>query len=262
MPNIRQISEFLDRYAPTRLAESWDNVGLLVGNPDGNVERVMTCLTVTPETVVEAITKSVQLIVTHHPFPFHSFKKITTETIPSKMLWQLIRAEVAIYSPHTGFDSAAEGINQLLAQRIGLQGIQPLQPAVNDPDNLGSGRCGDLADRTLSQLLVTAKQSLGLKQLLYVGDLQANCIRVAVACGSGGSFLNIAADAGCDTFVTGETNFHTCLEAKARAISLIMLGHYASERFAVEQLAIRLSQEFSDLAIWPSQAERDPVQFG
>jgi dinuclear metal center YbgI/SA1388 family protein len=262
MPNLRQISEFLDRFAPTRLAESWDNVGLLVGDPDSHIERVMTCLTITPETVSEAVEQSAQLIVTHHPLPFHSLKRITTETIPSRMLLQLIRADIAVYSPHTGFDSAFEGINQLLAQRIGLEGIRPLKTVVDDPEQLGSGRFGTTSIESLAGLLALIKRSLGLKQILFTGDLTVACKQVAVACGSGGSFLSLAANAGCDTFVTGETNFHTCLEARARNISLVMLGHYASERFAVEHLATRMAREFGGLEIWASRAEQDPVQFG
>lgn len=262
MPTIRQISEFLDRFAPTRLAESWDNVGLLVGDPEDHVDNLMTCLTITPETVSEAIEHSVQLIVTHHPLPFQPIKRITTETISTKMLWQLIRAGVAIYSPHTGFDSAAEGINQSLAQQLGLTEIQTLQPFVNDPEQLGAGRYGQLVNRTLSQLIQTMKRALDLNQIQFVGDLKASSSKVAIACGSGGSFLKVAAELGCDTFVTGETNFHSCLEAKARDISLILLGHYASERFAVEGLAIKLAGEFTDAKVWASRSERDPVQLG
>jgi dinuclear metal center YbgI/SA1388 family protein len=262
MPTIRQISEFLDRIAPTRLAESWDNVGLLVGDPADRVANLMTCLTVTSETVIEAIEHSVQLIVTHHPLPFHPLKRITTETISTKMLWQLIRAGVAIYSPHTGFDSAAEGINQSLAQQLGLTGIHSLRPLANDPEQLGAGRCGNLSNLTLAQVIDRLKRSFGLSQIQFVGDFKAPCSKVAVACGSGGSFLQIAAETGCDTFVTGEANFHTCLEAKARNVSLVQLGHYASERFAVEQLALKLGHEFSDIKVWASQSEQDPIQFG
>ena len=82
---------------------------------------------------------------------------------------------------------------------------------------------------------------------------------IAVACGSGGSFLEKARRAKCDTFVTGEATFHTCLEAKANNISLILLGHYASERFAVENLADRLNQKFDECEVWASQQETDPM---
>ncbi len=259
MPCIRDIADFLNDFAPTRLAEDWDNVGLLVGDAQASVNSVMTCLTITPESAAEAIAKAVSLIVTHHPLPFQPFKRLTVENTSAKLLWNLIRAGVAIYSPHTGFDSAAEGINQSLAQRIGLTEIRPLIPRLGDADLLGAGRVGKLNGKSLAELIGDLKQQFGLKYVQFVGDLTAPCTQVGIACGSGGSFLAVAESAGCNTFVTGEMTFHNCLDAKAKNISVVQLGHYASERFAVENLAVRLQQKFSDLAVWASELESDPI---
>ena len=132
----------MDQFAPTRLAEDWDNVGLLVGDRHAPVRRVMTCLTVTPESVLEAIDEKADLIVTHHPLPFRPIKKLTTDSVSARMIWQLARAGISIYSPHTGFDSAQQGINFSLATRLGLQSIQPLNQLPDDPDGLGTGRVG------------------------------------------------------------------------------------------------------------------------
>ena len=186
-------------------------------------------------------------------------KRVTTDNVPAKLLWDLIRSGVSIYSPHTGFDSAKEGINQALASRIGLSDAEPLVPIIDDPDSLGAGRFGTVQDQTLRDFVTLIKQQFGLNGLHVVGDLTRPVSRVAVACGSGGSFLDQARLAGCDTFVTGEANFHTCLEASARRIALVLLGHYASERFAVESLARRLDQRFPDLEIWASEEESDPL---
>ena len=83
MTKIAQVSQFLNQFAPTRLAEEWDNVGLLVGDPKLVVERIMTCLTVTPESAAEAISQQANLIISHHPIPFRPLKRITTETVAS-----------------------------------------------------------------------------------------------------------------------------------------------------------------------------------
>jgi len=262
---IKDICVFLDSFAPTRLAEDWDNVGLLTGDPEAPAVRIMTCLTVTPESAAEAISKKADLIVSHHPLPFRPLKRLTTETVPSRLLWDLIRGGVAIYSPHTGFDSAREGINQKLSERIGMTNIAPLLTHVDDPDGLGAGRIGELSDsQSLVDFVGNIKKSFSLFGLHIVGDLTDSVTRIGVACGSGGSFLEKAIGAKCDTFVTGEATFHTCLEAKANNISLILLGHYASERFAVEDLAVRLQQEFGDsgnptFEVWASQEESDPL---
>lgn len=267
MPIIKDICRFLDSFAPTRLAEDWDNVGLLAGDPELEASSIMTCLTITPESAQEAIEQGASLIVSHHPLPFRPIKRLTTQHTGSRLLWDLIRAGIAIYSPHTGFDSALEGINQSLASRLGLTGIKPLAPVVDDPQGLGSGRVGKLAEpMKLDEFTDSIKSTFGLSRLQIVGHsadgVATNEVhKVAVACGSGGSFMDQAIRVGCDTFVTGETNFHTCLEASARNVSLVLLGHFASERFAVEMLAGRLDSEFSDTRVWASEKESDPLNW-
>ncbi len=261
MTTIQDVCQFLDTFAPTRLAEDWDNVGLLVGDPASKADRIMTCLTVTPESADEAIDRKADLIVTHHPLPFRPLKRLTTQETPSKMLWSLIRAGVSIYSPHTGFDSASGGINQRLASRFGLTDVRPLVPTDDEPDSLGSGRVGNLSTTTLAELTADIKRQFRMDHLQFVGEMNNQISRVAIACGSGGSFLKQAQLAECNAFVTGETDFHTCLEARATGISLILLGHYASERFAVEELAGHLKGSFSDCNIWASEKESDPVSW-
>src|SRR5262245_7994078 len=112
MPTVSDVCRFLERFAPPELAEEWDNVGLLVGDPQRNVKSVMTCLTVTNASASEAVEQHIDLVITHHPLPFRPLKRITTETTPGRLLLKLIEAGVAVYSPHTAFDSTREGINQ------------------------------------------------------------------------------------------------------------------------------------------------------
>ncbi len=262
MPTIHDIGEFLERFAPSRLAEDWDNVGLLVGDARQHVARIMTCLTVTPDSVAEAVREQADLIVTHHPLPFHPLRRITGDQVTGRMLLDLIRAEIAVFSPHTAFDSAARGINQRLAEGLELRDIRPLQPLPDDPDALGSGRWGQWpTPRPLSQVARMVQVSLGVGGLHCVGPVGRPVQRVAVACGSAGQFLAAARDAGCDVLVTGETNFHTCLEAEATGVALLLPGHYASERFAVENLAQVLAGEYPDLTIWASRDEHDPLRW-
>lgn len=260
MPSVRQIGDFLSEFAPLRLAEDWDNVGLLVGYPDATVRRGMTCLTVTPAVVEEAAQERVDLIVAHHPLPFRPLKRLTPDTLPGRLLLQLIAAGTAVYSPHTAFDSAAAGINQRLAEALGLTEIQPLVPLPDDPARLGSGRWGRLpAPLSLHALAERLKGALKIPALQAVGPRERMITTVAVGCGSAGVFLGAAIEAGCELLVVGETGFHTCVEAAASDIALLLPGHYASERFAVEQLAEVLAQRFPDVAFWPSRAESDPL---
>ncbi len=278
------LCDFLDAFAPPRLAADWDNVGLLVGDRGQAVSRVMTCLTVTPAVAAEAIRERADLIVTHHPLPFKPLARITTDDPAGRLLLDLIRAGVAIYSPHTAFDSAEVGINQQLAEGLGLIDIEPLVPeggpmvpigqtvTVSDrsstapqvrpgqSDHVGTGRVGRFPQpQTLTQVVAKTKGFLKTGSVAVVGDLQRPIERVAVACGSAGDLLDAAIMAGSDLFLTGEARLHSCYEAEARGIALLLAGHYASERFGVEKLALVLAVEFPALTIWASRDERDPI---
>jgi len=260
MITVQDISNYLEAFAPASLAEEWDNVGLLVGNSDQPVQRLMTCLTITPESAQEAIDRKAEMIVTHHPLPFRPLKRLTTSNTASRLLLQLIEAKIAIHSPHTAFDSAVAGINQQLAEGLGLESIKPLVPSPEDSQGLGSGRWGRRAEASSLESISQQLQSfLGVDGLHAVGKAEQPVTNVAVACGSAGQFLEAAIQQGCDLLITGETSFHTCLEAAANQVALLLPGHYASERFAVEQLASTLATQFEPLEIWSSESESDPL---
>jgi dinuclear metal center YbgI/SA1388 family protein len=128
MHTVADITAYLEELAPVSLAADWDNVGLLLGDPGAAVERVMTCLTVTPEVAAEAVEAGVQLLVTHHPILFRGSKRLTAGTADGRLVLTLARAGAAVYSPHTAFDNAPGGINDILASRLSLGGVAPLRP--------------------------------------------------------------------------------------------------------------------------------------
>jgi dinuclear metal center YbgI/SA1388 family protein len=252
---------YLEQMAPPALAEDWDNVGLLVGRPERVVQSVMTCLTITPASAREAVADGAGLIVAHHPLPFRPLKQITAATTAGRLMLDLIEAGIAVYSPHTAFDSACRGINQGLAELFGLHEIRPLVPSGETQADVGAGRWGTLpAADGVANLATRIKAALRLSHVGLVGDPQRTIQRVAIACGSGGQLLETACGCDCELFVTGETSFHTCLEAEARGVALMLLGHYASERFAVERLAQSLSSAFPALTVWASREEADPLR--
>ena len=261
MTTIQTVCDFLEQFAPTALAEDWDNVGLILGDANRPAARIMTCLTVTPESASEAIEKNVDLIVAHHPLPFSATKRITTAQTPTRLIWELARAGVSVYSPHTAFDSAIGGINQMLCQRLEIGDTKPIVPNRTDPQLPGAGRIGSLPQSVLLKLLAEkVKSEFQLPRLQIVGDFSQKVQKVATACGSGGSFLSKAARRGAECLVTGEATFHTVLEARALGVGLILMGHYFSERFAIEALANELNEAFGDSQVWASVSECDPLQ--
>lgn len=270
---VRDVLNFMREFAPQSLAESWDNVGLLVGREDRDAARVMTCLTLTPDVAQEAIERRAQLVITHHPVLFRAVQQVTAETTEGAMLLGLIENGVSVFSPHTSYDSAHAGVNRQLADALTLQNIRPLRAVelasacadVEDAGNtgsIGSGRFGDLAEAmSLGDLIASVKGALGVSDTQYVGDANQSVKRVGIACGAAAEFMQDAARRGCDVLLTGEARFHACLEARALGIGLILPGHYATERPAMESLARTLADQFSGLEVWPSTVESDPLQW-
>ena len=259
MPTVSDICHTLENIAPTELAEDWDNVGLLVGRKNAAVCRVMTCLTLTSNVAEEAVQKQVNMIVSHHPILFSATKNISDKTPEGEILLRLIENTIAVYSPHTCYDSAFDGINQQLASAFALSDIQPLRQNSAD-HSVGSGRQGRLlTEVSLQQFLGTVAGITRASHIEYTGRLDATVRKVGVACGAAGEFLRDAAQHGCDTFVTGETRFHTAIASETMNINLIIVGHYCSERPAIEYLATKLKQQFPALEVFPSQNEHNPL---
>lgn len=259
--DVSDLVDYLQTLAPLPLAEDWDNVGLLLGRMNDPVTKVMTCLTLTPDVAEEAIRNAASCVVSHHPILFRPVQQLTSATSEGRMLLDLMQAGIAVYSPHTSFDSAPQGINRQLAAQLGARRIQPLRPLEED-EQIGAGRCGDLARRTTLETFVRrVRKTLPAPHLQVVGEADRPVQRVAVACGAAAGFMTDAARCGCDVLVTGEARFHECLQARSLDIALVIAGHYATERPAVESLADVIQQQFSELHVWASEQERDPISW-
>jgi dinuclear metal center YbgI/SA1388 family protein len=260
---VDRVARLLETIAPVRLAADWDNVGLLVGDRLRPVARLMTCLTITGPVVDEALDEKVDLVVAHHPLPFRPLKTLTTDTHEGRLIWQLASAGVSVYSAHTAFDSAGDGINQAWAEGLGLTSISPLEPIrASDDPAIGVGRMGEIAGgATLGEVVVKVKQLLQIDGLHLVGAAGRKVKRIGIACGSAGEMLDAAIAERCDVFVTGEARFHTVLSAEAAETAMVLVGHYASERFGMENLAVQLAAALTGVTVWASKRESDPLRW-
>ncbi len=288
---LQTLVEFLEKIFPLELAESWDNVGLLLGDRRREIKRVLACLTIDRAVVDEAVATGVDCVVSHHPFPFRAAKRWTFDTTDGEILSKLLGAQIAVYSPHTAHDSALFGINRQLAAGLGLRDVRPLIPgtlaatqdaldglapsvaeevahdfASGDAKTasaplLGTGRIGRFEkSRSFAQLIEQVKDMLQISTLAAVGDDQKPIRNVAIGCGAADDFIGNAADAGADALLLGEARFHACLEARARGLGLILAGHYATERFAACILADRIARKFPELFVKASAKESDPIR--
>ena len=261
MATLQSVILNLENIAPLRLAADWDSVGLLVGTRRPTIERVMACLSLTAEVAREAIRERAGLILTHHPLPFRPVTRITDDSTTGHLLLDLIAAGIGVYSAHTAWDSAENGINDLLAAMMELTAISPIEPDALDP-RVGFGRMGHAPDGlSLSACAEQAAQRLKSPCVQVSGDHRRPAGQIGIVCGSGGESVTAVVRAGCTTLLTGEIKLHGVLEASAAGLSVIALGHYSSERFAIDVLAQRLQAVLPDLHCWASRDETDPLKW-
>ena len=258
---LADIMAALEELAPLRYAESWDNVGLLVGDPRAEVAKVLVTVDYTPEVAAEAVTLGATLIVAYHPPIFASVKRV-----PHDALWaDAIRRSLALYTPHTSLDVAVDGTNDFLADQCGVSRTErtALRPFVakagaSEPAGIGLGRVGPVAAVSRRELVARVKASLGLSHVLASGPLDVDATRIAVAAGAGGELLEDAIAAGAQVLVTGEVRHHEALSAARRGVTILATLHSNSERAAVRAYAKRLAARVPDVVVEASAADADP----
>lgn len=243
---VQQVLEEMRRIAPPELAESWDNVGLLVdaGRP---VDAILTTLDITAPVVEEAVKQGCTLIVSHHPVIFDPIKRVTAQDLPALLL----AGGVSAICMHTNLDAAPGGVNDTLAELLGMRDTIPFAD--------GCGRIGTVDATTAKALTELCRDTLG-PGVRYV-EADHPVLRLAEVSGAGGSYWKEALELGADCLVTGEANHHVACDAKQRGMGLVAAGHWATERPIAAVLAKRLSEAFQDIPVTVSRADQDPFTY-
>ena len=256
MTTVREIESFLYSWAPRELAESWDNVGLLVGDPEAAVERVLVALDITPQVAEEALERGCQLIVAHHPVmncAWHPVQTVRADDRQGRTLTALLRGGVAAICMHTNLDAAEGGVNDILAERLGLT-----QPEMLTEEKIG--RIGTLkCEIPLVEFTHSVIELLGCNGLRYV-DAGRPVHRVAVGGGACGCYIPQAIAAGCDTFVTSDLKYNDFLDTEG--LNLIDAGHFPTENVVCPALQDRLTEAFPAVDVLCSTSHsREIIQY-
>jgi len=252
---IDRILNSLSSLAPFSLAEEWDNVGLLVGDPAAKVTGIMVGLDPTAELLDEAIAAGANLVITHHPIIFSGLKSIRTDQPAGALIAKAITNQIAVIACHTNLDVVPNGVSHILAQRLGLIDLRPLTAGASSTAELGFGRVGNLpapvAPKIFLEHLCTV---LGLAAVSVAGSLPDVISRVAVCGGSGSDFATVAHACGAQIYITGEVKHHLARWAEEANFCIIDAGHFATEALVSEALAAQLSD------ILASQSLNIPVR--
>lgn len=256
---LATLIQHLQAHYPTDLAESWDQVGLHFGHPQATIKNIMTALDIRPELVDEAIQKNIDTIIVHHPPIFHPIRRFNLDDPQNQMYAKLIQHHINVYAMHTNFDAAWNGMNDWLAQALGLTEITDLQQ--HTPDSRGElptiGRVGFLPQALNRDALIKLVKDTFVRDFITTVEksIKEEYNKVAIVGGAGGSMLSQIAENNVDVFITGDVTYHTAQALYDMDILTIDAGHYIEHIF-VDKMADLLrqwaNQEGWDLNIIPS----------
>lgn len=241
---VADVADVLAQRYPPEWAEPWDRVGLVLGEPDAPVRRVLCVVDCVPQTVAEARRLGVDLIVAHHPLLLRPVSSVAPTSYKGRIVHDLIRAGIALYTAHTNADAANPGVSDALAARIGLVDLRPLRPAPDSPER-GIGRVGTLPTPvTLVELTDRVAQALPRTAwgVRAAGDPERTVRTMAVCGGAGDGYLADAAAAGVDAYLTADLRHHPVSEHLADGGPAVLdAAHWATERPWLDDLATALA---------------------
>lgn len=229
---VQEFYRFFENKFPRTLSAEWDNDGLACApDPSREVKRVLVALDATSDVVARAVEGGFDLLLTHHPLLFRGIKALVpVGAVPTKLL-KLALGGVAAMSFHTRLDAVTGGVNDILAERLGLSDVTPFAPEGEVP----CGRIGMLAKpMTAEDFARHAKEVLGAPAVVLAG--QGTVQKIAVCGGEGADFLSSARAAGADLFLSGRIGYHRMLDAPEEGILTVEAGHYATEYPVCEYL--------------------------
>lgn len=256
MTTVKDIFNHLNNLADVKLAEKWDNVGLMLGSNNNEVSRVLVCLDVTTNVVEEAIAKNVNLIVSHHPLIFKPLKNIDyTTDFKSRIIRNLIKNDISVISFHTNLDSATLGLNDYLAKILKLNEIQVLFEHSLD-NTAGLGRIGKLnKPMKLSDFINYIKNCFSLETVSAVIGDEKEISTIALLGGSGADFIYTLPEV--DAYLTGDVRYHAALDAIEMKKNIIDVGHFTEN--LVKDLLLDYISELN-VEVIKSTVEKSPFK--
>ena len=265
--NVATVQDFLNilqEIAADDLAETWDNVGLLIGSPRNRIHAVLLALDPTIDLISQAKDIGAQLILTHHPAIFHPLKALHTDQPAGKFICSALQADISVIGCHTNLDATSGGVNDVLAQALNLIDTKPLLAAKNGAQDCGHGRIGNLPTALSADAFIhTIQTAIAPPWMLEAGPHPEQISRVALCGGSCSDLAETALSAGADVFLTAEVKHAVARWAEEAGLWLIDGGHFATENPAIaalrQLLVNKLNQEDLDVQLFIAD-QKPPLQ--
>lgn len=245
----KKVIEILEKQSPKSYACDWDNVGLLVGREDKEIQKIYIALDATDEAIEEAIANGADMLLTHHPMIFKGMKRVTQEDFIGRRIIRLIQNDMVYYAMHTNFD--VMGMADLAADYLEISDTRVLEiTSVSETREEGIGRYGSLKkEMTVRECCEEVKQAFSLENVKVFGDLERKVKTAAISPGSGRSVISNALQAGVDVLITGDIDHHEGIDAVAQKLTVIDAGHYGVEHIFIPYMEQYLKREAKELEI-------------
>ena len=251
---VAQLVAAVERLAPSALAEEWDNVGLVVGRHNQPARKLLVALELRDEVLGEARELGCDAVLVHHPPIFPTLAAVTDGSAASELVLRAAEGRVAVIAAHTNLDAATGGLNDVMAEILGIAGVEPLRPDPAAPE-CGLGRVGSVGSTTLEGIVERVRSGFGAGPVNYAGDPWTRVERVACCTGSGGSFIPDAREAGADAYVTSDLKYHDA--DRAEGLPLVTLPHARAERVAMKRWTKTLERALAPEGVEVGFAEVD-----
>jgi dinuclear metal center YbgI/SA1388 family protein len=256
---LEALLDIFEKLAPLQLSEEWDNTGLLVRPLSSrSIKTLLLTIDLTESVLEEALDKKVEMILAYHPLLFHPLRRMDSKRSIDRILMQLVKSDIALYSPHTALDSAQGGVNDWLASGLGKGSISPISPA--QEKGTGSGRILHLEEKVDLELLAQRiKQHLGIQTLRIARAKEQKSIQTIALCAGAGADILQSVQADC--YLTGEMGHHHVLAAVQRGIHVVLSEHTHTERGYLTVLKKQIEARLPEpLCVFVSEADADPLQ--
>ncbi len=237
----------LEKTFPLEKAYSWDNVGLLVGRDNKEIQKIYVALDVTDSILTDAIKWGADMIITHHPLIFSPLKKINNRNFISNRVVELLKNDMVCYAMHTNYDVVR--MADLASEKLGLMDAEPLEPSENDSEE-GLGKIGYLPEEmTIQACVELVKEAFQVSCVKVFGEdtlepmnEQRSVRRIAVLPGSGKSTIGAAIRGGAEVLITGDIGHHEGIDASSRGLTILDAGHYGIEHIFLKDMGDYLSE--------------------
>ena len=262
---VKDLCDIIEEFAPQKLKEDYDNIGLMVGNTEANVNSILMALDCTLDVIDEALLKKCNMIVTHHPLLFRKPSSVTNETLQGIKILKLAENKINLYSAHTNFDSVSGGLNDIIVELLGFDKGRVIEANSYDGSSSGIGRLVDLSSPiTLEKLCSIIKNKLEIKNLRYCGRDNTKIYKIAIINGSGQDFFESSRKLGAECIITGDTSYHYVSDYNELGMCIIDAGHFGTEWPAVKVAASKLQSALDErelnINVYVSNCNVDPYK--